>query len=233
MQTTVEDKSPLTFVKRKKNGRNKSEKTMITGTLPLPPRVLVKTRYFTSAVLNNATFSFCNARFDPTYVFAVDPAIVGASMMPYVAGYSNLYSLYRTRRSSISVSFTNNELTSPTYCYIGFSPVDPGVNTVNWWNYLAHVGTKHGVAGPYTSGSPNVVTLSHSLTTEGIAGSKWGGLPDDFSSDLAGISGPPTLAWYFVVGCYNLTNFTAGKGVTIHVTMDVEFDVFDEHMPAN
>jgi len=221
----------IEFIKRKGKGHGGVSHRAVTeslrrGRLPLPERMLCRTKFQKQFALNNAGFSTATANFEPTYCYDVDPTI-GSTAMPFFTEIMTLYRYYRTVAARCRVSFANKE---------GF-PITGFVHPVNYLvtapasgpiveSFLSNALCSQGQLSTIT-GHDGIV-LYNKGTTAGFAGSRWLG-DEDLYSSTGTVS--PANNWYFVVGVQSLVALISG--VTVNFEMEVDYVAFEENSPTS
>jgi len=206
-----------------RSGRGSHAMALMRGMLPLPPRVLVRTRFNVEKNIVNVGVPFCNIRFNPCYCYDVDPTL-GSTSMPFFSEILTIYRYYRTIKSTIRVNFVNGE-TFPVTCYVVPVNFDPTANSTSYQNYLSNPTSKKTLLAP--TGDQNRGHISHHATTAAFAGSRWLGDEDFYSS--AGSTAPQN-SWYWMVGILGSVNLVSGVYVSIDI--DISFVAFEEASPS-
>jgi hypothetical protein len=175
---------------------------------------------------SNAGLIYANVRYNPAYVYDMDPTIGGTSV-PGFTEWAGLYRFARLRSSRINVSFVNKEA-FPVTMVICPNNFDPGANTSAYANYSSSRFASLQSTGPLTGNS--ACTMSGFQSTAHFAGVRPNHLLDSYCFPTAGGT-PPNNAWFWYVGAQGSTLFTAA-GVYARVTIDAEIDFFELTSPS-
>lgn len=186
-------------------------------------RVRASLSYANFGIINHAGFVYCNARYQPTYVYDVDPTL-GNTAVPGLAEWGGIYRFYRVRGSRIIASFSNKE-TFPVTCYICPVNIDPGANTTSYAKYISNRLGKSQSIGPLT-GNGNCV-LTSSVTTADFAGVPDTQQLDNYCAPTSGSSAPLNNYFWIVGIVTDGTVMSAGFNLNVRVEMDVEFFELD------
>lgn len=159
------------------------------------------------------------ARYRPTSAFDVDP-LLGSTATPGFSEWAAFYSNYRVTSSRAQFRFNNTSTVQGAMCVLVPLNVDPGaspgVATIN--TYIENPYCKVKTMG--LSGSPSV-TLTSSMSTEKIFGSKMVYFDDNFQSL---VTTNPTNNWYWAVGVLSPLA-PVGSPQLINVYIDIEMGI--------
>lgn len=214
---------PVTFLGRRSHSHRSS--CLSRGILPLPPRLVVKTRYQRSFNMSNPGIVYANKRLNPCYCYDIDPNF-GSTAMPFFTEVMTLYRFYRTLKASITVDFVNNEAFPVTawVCPINFDPTE---NSGSFQNYISNPNCHvHELAA---AGSPNRGRIHKTASTDAFAGARWVGDIDAYSA--TGTTAPSN-SWYFAFG-FSTSGVGQVSGVTGSVVLTVTFVAFEEGTPSS
>jgi len=189
-----------------------------------PSRLRATLRFNTFTVVNNATHQWANVRYNPAFAYDVDP-LIGSTAAPGFTEWAAIYRFYRVIGSKINVAFSNLE-TFPVEAIICPLNYDPTANVSPGVFIYASLLSKKTALGPLTGNG--VATLTHSMTTEHIGGTKWLGVNDDYCAPTTG--GAPNKSWFWFVGTFGTSNGVNGVACSIDVDMTIEF--FEVTSPA-
>jgi len=200
--------------------------SLMSGRLPIPPRLTVKTRFQNTQKQLFAGSIFMNQRWIPTFCYDIDPNI-GSTAMPFFSEIMTLYRFYRTLKSKISVHFGSLEGGFNVNAWICPCNFDPTTNVASYQKFLSNPLCKTAILGSALGESTK--TITHHATTDGFAGSRWNGMSDAYTA--LGSGGAPSNNWWWAVGL--VTDNAAGfaNGVSTYITIDVTFVAFEEGTP--
>jgi hypothetical protein len=221
---------------KKKSLRQKNTSAVIAKELVViprsfgfaPPRIRVNLRFAKTTFMSNVTSTTTNIRFNPSYVYDVDPALASTAL-PGFTEWAGLYRLYRTRSSRITVDFSSQENFSGTCAVVPINN-DPGQNHVASFTarYLAQPISRQKVVG--SVGGMSHARISHYATTASFGGSADAEVEDNFSAPTSGGSAPNN-SWYWDVIYY--TGFSPiVNGVFVNVVLDVEVEFSELANPS-
>jgi hypothetical protein len=190
----------------------------------MPERYRTTLNYDKILVLNNLGNAYANVRFIPAGVYDVDP-VLGSTAVPGFTELMTLYRAYRTLKSSIFVSYANQDV-FPTIAYLLPMNYDPGQNSAIPGTLIAQRVTKTYPLGPITGNSAHRIT--HSFTTAAISGTTSQNILDTY---VGTATTNPTNLWYWVVGVYSAGAMSAGVLINVSIRMTVDF--FEFTTPSN
>jgi len=213
---------PLVFTSR--GNRSHHSSCLSRGVLPLPARLVVRTRYQRSFNMSNPGIVFANKRLNPCFCYDVDPNF-GTTAMPFFSEVMTLYRFYRCLKASITVQFVNNEAFPVTVwvCPVNFDPTE---NSASYQNYLSNPNCHVSELGAV--GSPNLRSVHKTASTDSFAGARWVGDIDAYSATG---SSAPANSWYFAFGV-STSGIGQVSGVTGSVVLSVTFVAFEEASPS-
>jgi hypothetical protein len=194
------------------------------GFAPVSVRVTLR---FTQLInFNNAGLIYTNVRYNPCYVYDMDPTI-GGTATPGFQEWGGLYRFARLKQSKINVTFCNKEA-FPVTCVVCPNNFDPGANSSAYANYSSSRFASVSALGPLTG--QGIASLTNLQTTEGFGGSRGELIRlDSYSFPTAGGTAPAN-SWFWYVGCQGASVFV--NGVYAQVSIDVEVDFFELTSPS-
>jgi len=210
--------------KRKYKQQPKFEIREIRGNL-LPPRTQYKLGFSTPVDINNSGFVYTNIRYDPVYVYDIDPTI-GSTDTQYLTFLKGMYRYYRTRSASLHVSFQNKEAFG-VVTYLTLVNSDPNVNNVNYPRYMANAYSKTKALGPLTGNSAG--EMRHRTSTSTFSGIRYTGQIDTYTGRCDGTAAP-TNFWFFMVGAVSTdgtSTFTVNNGIGAVCRISIMVDFFE------
>jgi len=181
------------------------------------PRGMITTlTYCTTLNVANVGVGNCSIRFNPCYLYDVDPTL-GSTAMPGYAEFATLYASYRTISSTIEVDFNNRESFQAT-AWICPSDADVGANYANFNYFNANALCKTFPLGPTTGAG--TCRMIHTLSSKDM------GFPAaiDAGDALRGYgSTAPTNPWFWNVGLVTSLAQVSGMFVTVRVHITAHF----------
>jgi hypothetical protein len=176
--------------------------------------------------MNNVGLAYANVRFEPSFMYDIDP-LIGSTAMPGFVELAGMYRFYRIVSSRIHVDFSGlDQIGLVAYvCPVNF---DPGANSAVYVNYLSNRRCKTGPIGSSTGNSTRSLNAHFSLS-DFIGVSHANSAVDYYTGSTTGAAAPSNNVWW-MVGAVANNVFTAG--VYTNVRIDVVADFFELASPA-
>jgi hypothetical protein len=190
----------------------------------IPDRLYTRLRYTGLQNLTILTTSTtAGIRYRPSAAFDIDP-LLGSTATPGFAEFAAFYNGYRVTSSKIVVKAVNQINGSGQGVLMVVVPLNvdptgsPSVAVVNSW--IEQPYSIKNMIGVY--GSP-AVTLTETMSTEKIFGSKMVYFDDNFTSIVSSV---PNNNWYWAIGAICATMPTTSLIVNLYVEIDIGIEFF-------
>lgn len=186
--------------------------------LIMPDRMFTRLRFYGLGAQTLTAATNASLRYRPTSAFDTDPNL-GSAAVPGFTELAAFYSAYRVTTSKATIRFVNPSATVGIQVVLLPLNQDPGASppssTTDFWP-----------ANPYAikkllgCGGSRAETLSCTMSTEKIFGSKMVYFDDAFSS---AVTTNPTNNWYWAIGIIAPVATTVTITLEISIDMGVEF----------
>lgn len=193
----------------------------------MPNRLSTTLRFAKEVSITNGGLIYTNVRFTWTNVYDIDP-VLGSSACPGFSELGGIYRFYRAKASRCKLVAVNlDNIGAVVYlCPVNF---DPGLNTINYQNYVSNRRAKLAPLGG-TSGN-SIATISASCSLQDFAGltSQNTSATDTYCGATSGATNPTNNVFWATGAVYSaaMTN-----GVYITVLIDVDVDFFELSAPT-
>jgi len=186
--------------------------------LIMPDRLYTRLRFYGLGGYNLVAALTASSRYRPSAAYDVDP-LIASTATPGFAECAAFYSNYRVTTSTAVVRFVNPSTTVGIQAILVPLNQDPGAvpgaGVIASWPSNPYCKTK--VLG---CGGSKAETLSCSMSTEKIFGSKMIYFDDNFASLVTGV---PANNWWWAVAVIAPAATTAFVTVEFEINMGVEF----------
>jgi len=187
-------------------------------------RMRTTLRFNAFGTINNAGVQHTSARWEPTFVYDVDP-VLGSTSVPGFAELGTMYRRYRVNSFRYYASFSNLEA-FPALFWTCPVNNDPGANTAIFQAFQSSIYSKKKMVGALTG---NGVCVLKGTVSVAEFGGLAAALVDDSTSASTTGTAPANNIW-LAVGMSTNSNLTSG--FLISIDFDIDMDFYELTSPA-